>query len=415
MRLIAECPDKLGVRIAAMLARIDRTVAMVDSLLASALRDRSDKLNAVVLAEIRRDVPAFARPAEGGFGRSIRSDVAAVLEQLVAVLESGTGHRGQRVALSRRIGAREARLQRGLESILSAYRVAARMVWREVAAEVLREDGTGAALADLGETIFGFFDEISTAAAEGYAEEHALREGLEAHHRRLLTDLLLRDPPVDAAVLLAQAETAGWVPPAEVRALVTAADASRTMSQRLGAQALVLTRGDVTVAIMAAGDPRLWRRGAAALDGAAAVLGPAVAWRRAARSFARAVRVLGLVEDGVIAAHGLVDTDEHLGTLWLHADPQLAADLAERRLRPLEGLRAPTRARLAATLLSWLEHQGHQQAVAQELGVHHQTVRYRLAQLRDLLGPELDDPVAQLEIRLALTAAPAAVGRTGAG
>jgi DNA-binding PucR family transcriptional regulator len=36
--------------------------------------------------------------------------------------------------------------------------------------------------------------------------------------------------------------------------------------------------------------------------------------------------------------------------------------------------------------------------------VHVQTVRYRLGQLRDLLGPVLDDPRGRLELALALQA-----------
>ena len=39
---------------------------------------------------------------------------------------------------------------------------------------------------------------------------------------------------------------------------------------------------------------------------------------------------------------------------------------------------------------------------AAALHVHVQTVRYRLGQLRDLLGDALDDPAARLELALAL-------------
>ena len=42
------------------------------------------------------------------------------------------------------------------------------------------------------------------------------------------------------------------------------------------------------------------------------------------------------------------------------------------------------------------------QAVAAELGVHPQTVRYRLRQLRELFGTRLEDPEARFELSLAL-------------
>jgi len=40
--------------------------------------------------------------------------------------------------------------------------------------------------------------------------------------------------------------------------------------------------------------------------------------------------------------------------------------------------------------------------VAAELGVHPQTVRYRLRQLRELFGTRLEDPEARFELSLAL-------------
>lgn len=78
--------------------------------------------------------------------------------------------------------------------------------------------------------------------------------------------------------------------------------------------------------------------------------------------------------------------------------------LATDRLRPLDGLPGAHRARLAETLASWLAHQRHVPSVAAELHVHPQTVRYRIGQLRELLGDALEGPDARLELDLALRA-----------
>jgi len=43
-------------------------------------------------------------------------------------------------------------------------------------------------------------------------------------------------------------------------------------------------------------------------------------------------------------------------------------------------------------LRSWLLHQGRRDAVAAELHVHPQTVRYRMAQVREAYGDRLTDP-----------------------
>src|SRR5205807_438809 len=86
----------------------------------------------------------------------------------------------------------------------------------------------------------------------------------------------------------------------------------------------------------------------------------------------------------------------------LFRDTRLLGELADRRLAPLAALSPAALARLEQTLLAWLRHQGAVPAVAAELHVHRQTVRYRLARLRELLGDALDDPEARLELELAL-------------
>ena len=58
-------------------------------------------------------------------------------------------------------------------------------------------------------------------------------------------------------------------------------------------------------------------------------------------------------------------------------------------------------------LRSWLLHQGREEKVGAELFVHPQTVRYRMARLRELYGDRLHDPGWLLRLTVAL-AVPAA-------
>jgi DNA-binding PucR family transcriptional regulator len=60
------------------------------------------------------------------------------------------------------------------------------------------------------------------------------------------------------------------------------------------------------------------------------------------------------------------------------------------------------RVRLEETLRAWLMHMGNRTSVAEELHVHPQTVRYRLAQLRELLGSAIDDPGERAALVLAV-------------
>jgi DNA-binding PucR family transcriptional regulator len=57
-----------------------------------------------------------------------------------------------------------------------------------------------------------------------------------------------------------------------------------------------------------------------------------------------------------------------------------------------------------ATLRAWVDQPGQVQRMAGALHVHPQTVRYRLGQLRDLLGDALDDADARFAFALALRA-----------
>ena len=98
--------------------------------------------------------------------------------------------------------------------------------------------------------------------------------------------------------------------------------------------------------------------------------------------------------------------DDHLATLLLASDPALGAELAAARLAPLDRLTDAQRERLEATLRAWLDRPGQVQAVAAALGVHPQTVRYRMGRLRELFGERLEDPEARFELGLALRVAP---------
>ena len=77
-------------------------------------------------------------------------------------------------------------------------------------------------------------------------------------------------------------------------------------------------------------------------------------------------------------------------------------DLSGRMLGPLEDLTPAAAERLRTTLRAWLDHQGRTETVARALNVHPQTVRYRLARLRELLGDGLEDPDARFALALAL-------------
>jgi DNA-binding PucR family transcriptional regulator len=148
-------------------------------------------------------------------------------------------------------------------------------------------------------------------------------------------------------------------------------------------------------------------RAAAERAGARLALGPAVPLADARRSLARAQALLTLMGAGLAGNEALASAERHELALLLGADPRLAAEFAERRLAPLATVPgASTRANLALTLRAWLCAPGQRKTIAHQLGVHPQTVRYRMARLRELFGGQLDDADGRFELELALRLRP---------
>ncbi|MFI9834192.1 helix-turn-helix domain-containing protein [Streptomyces sp. NPDC051913] len=179
-----------------------------------------------------------------------------------------------------------------------------------------------------------------------------------------------------------------------------------------------LARFDVQPAVLVVPDPEgpgRARAVAGALQGLRAAMGPTVSLQEGARSLRWASEALELVRRGVLPDAEMIRCQDHLATLLLLRDDTLVDAMAERRLRPLEQVRPPQRERLAETLLSWLSAGHNASEVAVRQAVHPQTVRYRMRQLDELFGAELQDPVAQFEMQLALRALQLRRGAGGSG
>jgi hypothetical protein len=380
--------------------------------LAKALRPALPDLAQHIIVAIGREVPAYARPLEGPFGRTLRVGVERALARFVDSIERpGAGDGGAR-EIYVELGRGEMRAGRSLDALLSAYRIGARLAWERFVAAGEAAGHEPRTLYRLASAIFDYIDGISAESVEGFTEERAAAEGERQRRRRALARLLARDD-VSGEEVHDLARLAGWTRPEVVAALVVGdaageePDADR-LASRMGGGVIAAAEGALAIAWVP--DPQAPGRRAqleSGLDGVPAALGPAVALGRAPLSLARARAAHALVLDGVVDGGGLVVADEHLPELLLHGgDRSLAADLAAGALAPLDELRPGPRGRLRATLRAWLDHPGQVTRVAGELHVHPQTVRYRVAQLRELFGDRLEDPDARFELALALRAEP---------
>ena len=368
--------------------------------MADALRPALPGLVGRVIAAVQHAVPVY----EGVLDPEVREGVRQGLEGFLELVAGGDEAQlpGRKVYVA--FGRVEARTGRSLEALLAAYRAGAQIAWRGMA-----EAGDRAGLAPhelytLAEAIFAYVDEISAASAEGFAQEQsaAAREQHD-RHRRLL-ELLLREPPADPAKVRQAAQAAHWDLPHRLAALAFEAPDPDRLARRVTSPTLAARLDGTSWALVADPDgPGRRAELEAALRGKPGALGPTVAWHEAAESARRAKLALVLARE---SHAGLVVADERLLDLLLLCDPALAGDLARQRLEPLERLPAATRQRLHATLEAWLDAQGHARTAAERLHVHVQTLRYRLGQLREILGEDLDDPRRRLELALALRVVP---------
>ena len=383
----------------------------LDPSIVEVLRPVLDDTAAEMIQAVVSSVPAYARPIEGEFGVGIVAGVQAALSHLLAEIEEG-GPVG-RPDVYRALGQGEMRAGRSLDSLLTAYRIGARVAWRRFAAAGVAAGLDPDTLYLLAEGIFAYIDVLSSESAEGHAAEQSAAASEAELRRRRLVRVLVREPPADAAAVRAAAAAAEWALPRSLAVLAIGGEHRAQAVSRLPVGSISEDLGEVTCAIV--GDPDGPGRGAeieaAVLQaGASAGLGTTVGWGRAALSFKRARAALALLgsEPGVLSAR------ENAGRLLLAADPALAAELAAAVLAPLDQLAPGSRARLRATLRAWLAEQGRLAAVAARLGVHPQTARYRLGRLRELFGEDLADPDRRFWLELALRATPGEQGATDA-
>lgn len=375
----------------------------LESSVADVIEPELEAVTGEILETIAAEVPEYARPLEGAFGRGIRRGVGEALSQFVALIRDPEAGRelGREVYVA--LGRGELRQGRTLDSLQAAYRVGARVAWRRLARAGRRAKLDAEALSLLAEAIFAYLDELSADSVEGYAEAQSEIADVRRRRERELVEQLMRDPPAEDADVRAAAKAAGWKLPRSVAPLACAEGAISHLDRDLPGDALVTELDHVGCVLVP--DPDGPGRGAAlerATADMAAALGPTCGLSSLRESWLLAKSTLQAIDAGAFASAGLVRVDRHLGDMLLFEGRDLVARIAARRLDPLDPLTPRSRARMEETALAYLRHRGNAVAMAADLHLHPQTVRYRLQRLRELLGDQLDDPDVRFELEVAL-------------
>jgi len=368
------------------------------SALADVLEPELPALTAEILEAIGREVPEYARPLEGGFGAAVRMGVDEALHRFVALIRDPDSADGASRRIYVALGRGEHRVGRTLDSLQAAYRVGARVAWRRCAraGEVAGLDQ--ATMARLAEAIFAYIDELSADSVEGYAQAQSEVAGAQERRRGELVSALMNGAaPADVAGL---STALAWSVPRTAAAMACPAERLGSLLRRLGPDALGAPFEGLGCVVVpdASGPGRRDTLELAARDTPAG-LGPDLDLAGIPGSWRLAKAMLEIAVDD-----GLAVADEHLGALLVNEAAPVVNRMVARRLAPLAELSPNARARMSATALAYVQHNGNAVAMAQALGLHPQTARYRIARLRDLMGQELLDPDLRFELEIALRA-----------
>ncbi len=370
---------------------------------AGVLRPHLDSLADEIIDTIVVEVADYARPLVGDFERGLRLGVREALRHFLQLIEDPEAGHTQDRSVYRGLGRGELRAGRSLDALQSAYRIGARIAWRRWARAASAERLNATALQLLAESIFVYIDELSAESVAGYAGAQAERAGERERRMRRLFAALTTEPTDETSVRDA-ATAARWALPDTIAAIAAPGMRAASLTRALGEDAIVVDDGDLALGIWA--DPL--RPGGRALISRAlsgpVVVGAVVAWRETGRSL-RLARTLMEMTSSLGNRGEPLWVEDHLALIALHDPDGVLQAMHRRTLGTLESVSVRARVRLELTLLTWLQQQGNRAATARALGIHEQTVRYRMNQLRELLGGALDDPDARFEMQLSLLAA----------
>ncbi|MFE9659521.1 helix-turn-helix domain-containing protein [Streptomyces sp. NPDC005955] len=375
-----------------------------------------------ILGKIRRDYPHLPVILDDSGEPKSLVGIRRAIEVFIQHLETAEGAPRVHPEVFQDFGRGEGLGGRSLDSLQAIYRLGVRLAWRRLTEIGQRVDIPPPAMYELADAGYEYLDGLVEASVRGYAEAAARQAGERLRLQRKLMELLLAErathptagpegahgpygPPEFAATLAERAARIGWPLPTHVAAGVLLRPAREAVAPAVGQGVLLDMEAERPRMVVpdpdAAGRPELLRR---AMTGWSGAIGPPVPLVDAAKSLRWAEAAVRLMERGLLPAGDVLHCTEHTQALVLLQPEELIDDLARRALAPLADCGRTHGRRLAETLLAWLETRGGAPEVAVRLGVHPQTVRYRLRQIRELWGDAVDDPDRRFELELVLRA-----------
>jgi hypothetical protein len=364
------------------------------------LRSRIGQTRLDIVAAIRIELPGF----EGLLSTEnsiLHRTIDRTLADFLRRVAGGPSAPVQR-DFYRDLGRVQAECHGTAGAVSAALRVGMKVSWRHLT--MLGRDGrlSSDSVWRLGEIALQLFDEISSSVQAGFLGADAFgAEDREARRAELLARLFSeRDGDWGAVEHLAR--RASWSLPETICAVVLdAGDAPVPPPPR--EDVLVDAEGPVPRMLVPNPDEEPWLDElTAALGDVRALIGPTVRVADAVQSFNEALEMRELVQTGLVPDEPVVRCADNLRALLIMRNRRIIMRIADRALLPLKSLDQKRRARYGSTLLAWLKSRGNIAEVAERLGIHHQTARYRMREMFRRYGDLLDDPDYRFELELVL-------------
>jgi len=356
---------------------------------------QSEQLSARILQRIRDEIPLYAQGDPGAFLPAMLTSLQRVLQPL----EDGRPFTETELAAFRTYGEERARQGIPTEEMLRAWRLSIREVLEAMIALGRQRRVTDRTLLELTRDLLGTTDAATIAFTQGHhrAELDLARQD-QQHRTDFVRGVLFAT--LGPAGIRRQAHRFGLDPDRDyypVRAQPTAATPLAAIERVLGltfgtgrpAGLVALVDGDVAGFV----DHRPRDASRVAIG-----IGPPARLDQLEPSFHRATRAMATA--AAFALTGVHDLGG-LGLLpTILTDTDVAEELTRRYITPLgtgESIRS-----ILETLRRYLTNGMRADLTAEQLVVHHNTVRYRLRRYEELTGIDLRDPNCALEAWWAL-------------
>ena len=209
----------------------------IDDDVVQALREQLAEVATHTVAAVVDEVPGYRGALRGSMGDNIE---AAVQMALAGFLKLASRSRasdpstplGPTLEGAYALGRGEARSGRSMDALLAAYRVGARVAWREMAASAAKAGLRSETMAQFAELVFAYIDELSAASVAGHTDELSTTGRVRERYLERLGQQLVDG--ADVAALTASAERADWSPPRTLTAVLLPASQVRGAVAALG-------------------------------------------------------------------------------------------------------------------------------------------------------------------------------------